>query len=636
MSGHFSPQAAAQSYLPTPKPEGPKNLDGDWPEPGSQEGRPAMDHLSDDMAHLRLQADTHTSQHLKSVEEPAGSNAEIKLRTRTPVAPDVTSVPTDSDVDQTAQQSSCLTTKSSSKSVAPIAPSGAQSKPSRRHTAMFAGALTRSHIAPTLAKKDISSPKNSLQPRASHSGVQEQQYVKVSLPFQPSNPSPLALPFSIPYPNYTCFSSLPSIPQVQPAPSLNPCLSSLHPANFPTRSNCRPRKSEWRIDKNARYALSGSSQLQHQFPAREAGDKTTKKPRHRARKKDVKARAKAETTTSDVCARLSTTAPDLRQEPRPGMVNVRGAVDIKDAPLPLNSNNSLGSHRVTNRRPFSSLAITRTFEDMKLTKDTGFASECSPKDMKTFQQSPDLTVVDSIKKSHNLDTTIPRLPVPSPSAQYLAFARARSNRLDRPQRLLVIIDLNGTLLFRPDRRQPRDFIARPKVTEFFQYLFANHAVMVWSSARPPNVKSMCERLFTPDQAKQLVATWARDTLGLSSQQYNNKVQVYKRLDQVWRSTNFADPQGPQWSQANTLLIDDSLEKAKGEPFNAVQIEEFKGDLSERSKGRGVLEDVILFLEDAKWWDNVSSFVKNRGSLVVGQSKLQTSEKTACENREAVS
>ncbi|KAI9689518.1 MAG: hypothetical protein M1822_010169 [Bathelium mastoideum] len=572
MSGHFSPQAAAQSYLPTPKPEGPKNLDGDWPEPGSQEGRPAMDHLSDDMAHLRLQADTHTSQHLKSVEEPAGSNAEIKLRTRTPVAPDVTSVPTDSDVDQTAQQSSCLTTKSSSKSVAPIAPSGAQSKPSRRHTAMFAGALTRSHIAPTLAKKDISSPKNSLQPRASHSGVQEQQYVK----------------------------------------------------------------SEWRIDKNARYALSGSSQLQHQFPAREAGDKTTKKPRHRARKKDVKARAKAETTTSDVCARLSTTAPDLRQEPRPGMVNVRGAVDIKDAPLPLNSNNSLGSHRVTNRRPFSSLAITRTFEDMKLTKDTGFASECSPKDMKTFQQSPDLTVVDSIKKSHNLDTTIPRLPVPSPSAQYLAFARARSNRLDRPQRLLVIIDLNGTVLFRPDRRQPRDFIARPKVTEFFQYLFANHAVMVWSSARPPNVKSMCERLFTPDQAKQLVATWARDTLGLSSQQYNNKVQVYKRLDQVWRSTNFADPQGPQWSQANTLLIDDSLEKAKGEPFNAVQIEEFKGDLSERSKGRGVLEDVILFLEDAKWWDNVSSFVKNRGSLVVGQSKLQTSEKTACENREAVS
>ena len=211
--------------------------------------------------------------------------------------------------------------------------------------------------------------------------------------------------------------------------------------------------------------------------------------------------------------------------------------------------------------------------------------------------------------ARKLSSMVPKLPVPTPSAQYIAEAHIAPRRVQAPQRLLIIIDLNGTVLFRPSRNTPTYFIRRPKVEGFFEYLLANHEVMVWSSARPANVERMCDRLFAPEQRKQLVAIWGRDTLGLSSEQYSNKVQVYKRLHQIWQKPELAKVKGIEWNQSNTLLIDDSLEKAMGEPYNAIQIPEFRGNLSKKVESKDVLLQVERYLEEVKWWDNVSSFVR---------------------------
>lgn len=96
-------------------------------------------------------------------------------------------------------------------------------------------------------------------------------------------------------------------------------------------------------------------------------------------------------------------------------------------------------------------------------------------------------------------------PVPVPQPGYLSQAFCEPTTLSSPQPMLFILDLNGTLLHRPNRKNPTRFISRPFVSPFLAYLFANFTVMVWSSARPENVSMMCSQLFTPAQRACIVA-----------------------------------------------------------------------------------------------------------------------------------
>ncbi len=64
----------------------------------------------------------------------------------------------------------------------------------------------------------------------------------------------------------------------------------------------------------------------------------------------------------------------------------------------------------------------------------------------------------------------------------------------------------------------------------------------------------------------MVAIWARDTLLLTKEQFDGHTQEYNRLTSVWANGSIqaahADFEtGGRWSQANTLLIDDSVVKA---------------------------------------------------------------------------
>lgn len=202
-------------------------------------------------------------------------------------------------------------------------------------------------------------------------------------------------------------------------------------------------------------------------------------------------------------------------------------------------------------------------------------------------------------------------PVPTPV--YLTLAHTAPFLLPSPQRLLLVLDLNGTLLYRSNKKD--QFSSRPLLENFLNYALTNHSVLIWSSATPKNVKGMCQKLFTPVQRQLLLGEWGRDTLELTPCQYQERVQVYKRLDRIWcnHSLQCAHPgygQGERWGQHNTLLIDDSIMKASAQPFNHIEVPEFVHVSREAKKsGKCVLEQVVGYLEYARRWSDVSGFVR---------------------------
>jgi hypothetical protein len=200
--------------------------------------------------------------------------------------------------------------------------------------------------------------------------------------------------------------------------------------------------------------------------------------------------------------------------------------------------------------------------------------------------------------------------VPEPSLMYRAISALELQTSNVPQHLLLIIDLNGTLLYRPNRNEPFHFVERPSTQQFLNYALANFSVMIWSSARPENVDRMCKKLFSKESRQQLVGIWGRDRLGLSVADSNRRVQVYKRLETVW-----SDPQiqgrhplaheGKGWHQGNTVLIDDSIEKSRSEPYNFIEVPEFSGHEGEDPN---LLKEVAEYLAILRMQSNVSSYI----------------------------
>ncbi|KAI1789868.1 hypothetical protein LXA43DRAFT_544032 [Ganoderma leucocontextum] len=240
------------------------------------------------------------------------------------------------------------------------------------------------------------------------------------------------------------------------------------------------------------------------------------------------------------------------------------------------------------------------------------------------------------------DRSVTPPPPQTPSPSYLTLSEQDPSHVDDPtsSRKLLVLDLNGTLLhrsphvFRPknraaveeDRKRDRhgNFLPRlrpvhprPYMPAFRNYLF--HArtrawldVMVWSSAQPHSVGDMVDKCFG-EHKDNLLAVWARDTLGLSTEHYFRKVQTIKDLAKPWSllspqatnpllspqysiaSTPHSSPEpsrpsrpsnsihpviddSPQAHSAlTTLLLDDSPRKAELQPFNHICIGEYSGE-----------------------------------------------------------
>lgn len=199
--------------------------------------------------------------------------------------------------------------------------------------------------------------------------------------------------------------------------------------------------------------------------------------------------------------------------------------------------------------------------------------------------------------------------VPDPTPAYLVRASFLPRRRAHPGPLLVIIDLNGTVLHRPNSKQSSKFLARRHAPEFVQYCVRTFWVVIWSSARPENVERMVTTLLPPDDLRQVVAVWGRDMFNLSPADYNARVQCYKRLTTLWNNpvvrASFPH-EGGRWNQGNTVLIDDSAEKARSEPHNAITLPEFTGDTDEEVD---VLPKVHDYLNELCYQEDVSAYMR---------------------------
>ncbi|KAL4793492.1 NLI interacting factor-like phosphatase-domain-containing protein [Aspergillus venezuelensis] len=174
---------------------------------------------------------------------------------------------------------------------------------------------------------------------------------------------------------------------------------------------------------------------------------------------------------------------------------------------------------------------------------------------------------------------------PSATQKYLDQAALPPQELPSPQPLLVVLDLNGTLIYRKTKKFPPKFSERVGLELFLKTLVEKYKVMIWSSSQPPTVDAVCQKIFSGPDRRKLVVEWGRDKLGLSKAEYNSKIQVYKTLETVWSNKKIqtsCPKKGPEgqparWDQTNTILIDDSKLKALSEPYNLIEIPEFTND-----------------------------------------------------------
>lgn len=202
--------------------------------------------------------------------------------------------------------------------------------------------------------------------------------------------------------------------------------------------------------------------------------------------------------------------------------------------------------------------------------------------------------------------------VPEPTQAYIEQASREPQLASETQHILVIIDLNGALIHRPDRKQPTRYIARNSTDLFLEYLFSRFQCMVWSAARPDNVNNMCSQLFPGSERRRLLAEWGRDRMGLSAADYNKRTQVYKRLETVWndayiQSRHPLAKYGYKWDQTNTVLIDDSREKGRSHPYNLIQVPEFEG----QKESEDVLRAVAAYLDDLLVHKDVSAAINHK-------------------------
>ncbi|KAE9577315.1 hypothetical protein CGMCC3_g6472 [Colletotrichum fructicola] len=227
--------------------------------------------------------------------------------------------------------------------------------------------------------------------------------------------------------------------------------------------------------------------------------------------------------------------------------------------------------------------------------------------------------------------------VPDPTAEYLQRASIPPTLLPTPKPILVVMDLNGTLLYRPNRRNATSFVERPYAKRFLQYCLDTFHVVIWSSARPQNVQSMCDQLLLGPPIpggrdrgeihRRVLAIWGRDRFGLSKADYNLRVQVYKRLQKVWddprvKSSHPDAEYGGCWDQSNTVLIDDSLEKARSEPYNLLRIPEFFGNDAEPGL---VVPQVHDYLNSLCYQSDVSSYMRTNPFQMKEDYKLEPPE-----------
>lgn len=188
-----------------------------------------------------------------------------------------------------------------------------------------------------------------------------------------------------------------------------------------------------------------------------------------------------------------------------------------------------------------------------------------------------------------------------PSKAYLDIVKKESMTLNEAhQGQLLILDLNGTLVSR--NRKNKSMYVRPFAQPFFDYIFANFTVMLWSSAQPHSVNYM-SRIFG-SRRSQLDLVWDRTSFQLNKRDFNRKVTTIKDLDKVWR--HYAG----RFDATNTILLDDSPKKTVLQPYNAIHPTEFEHfSPTFKKQGESELLHVLEYLKKCQFQSNISNFIQ---------------------------
>ncbi|WOO78926.1 putative FCP1 y domain-containing protein [Vanrija pseudolonga] len=193
------------------------------------------------------------------------------------------------------------------------------------------------------------------------------------------------------------------------------------------------------------------------------------------------------------------------------------------------------------------------------------------------------------------------VPVMLPPTPYVELSREDVQFSEEPTPKLLVLDLNGALVYRTAGTGPaRKAYPRPFLNCFLQYVFLPEPeggprpwdVFVWSSAQPHNVKHMVETTFGEQWIEgvwekedrlekiereqrgegRLIGVWARDKMDLGNN-YNRKVQTTKDLrkirDHFYRALNDS-----RFDENSIVLLDDSPLKAVYQPWSQIAIPEF--------------------------------------------------------------
>ncbi|KAF9573072.1 hypothetical protein EC968_009032 [Mortierella alpina] len=298
---------------------------------------------------------------------------------------------------------------------------------------------------------------------------------------------------------------------------------------------------------------------------------------------------------------------------------------------PLSSSMSSSASHSTGRRPVQPPAgsrpqkpslSTRQFVDTARTSDGSRSSlyndqgQKKPTSSSTPVQGGEPIFYDKASRTY-----YPSNPIRAITPSYTTVAAQTPVTLKEPRKLLVILDLNGTLFYR-NKANKRSVTARPHLSMFLDFLFEHCRVMVWSSAQPHSVETMLSFGFG-DRVSRLDRVWSRDHFRLPAVDYARKVLTIKDLEYVWegieKEKKMAKPDGGgggdkhpkyavQFDQTNTVLIDDSKHKTQLQPHNGLALRDFDQDLARAGTDNELLK-VRAYLEKLIYQENVSAYMR---------------------------
>ncbi|OZJ05394.1 hypothetical protein BZG36_02018 [Bifiguratus adelaidae] len=254
-----------------------------------------------------------------------------------------------------------------------------------------------------------------------------------------------------------------------------------------------------------------------------------------------------------------------------------------------------------------------------------------------------------LKADNDLDTTSvskseqSRRSV-SVDPEYLRHVDQQTTAGQMGRKKLLILDLNGTLFYRPRGSGPnRRIFNRPHIHTFLHYALSHYVVMVWSSAQAYNVDRMLDKFGL--YKHHVSAVWNRSSFNLSREEFKRKTLTIKDLNLVWKENDTTpflrrnalletteashmsnDPSVSRhvpsddmdghvfypshfFDQSNTVLLDDSPDKAQLQPYNAIHMPEFDGKRFHWGRDSELLS-VIAYLEKLEKHDNVSWYIKH--------------------------